>query len=460
MRDRIHKFHLGGLYILLDVNSGAVHSIDKLTYDILDVYDGGNYAAVLDALGSCYGENDIKEALAELQSLVDRQLLFAPDLEVPLTFSDKPIVKSLCLHVAHDCNLRCGYCFAGTGDFGAVRGLMTQDVANRAVDFLIESSGSRRNCEIDFFGGEPLLNMEVVRDTVAYVRRREAETGKIFKLTLTTNAVLLTDDNIAFLNDNNISLVLSLDGRREVHDRMRPGWLGEGSYDEALANIRKVVDARQGQNYYLRGTFTAYNLDFCADVLSMADAGFTQLSVEPVVGKDAPYEIREEHLPQLFAQYEKLAEEYLQQKADGAGFEFFHFNMDIHKGPCVAKRLSGCGAGHEYLAVTPEGDLYPCHQFVGREGYVLGNIFTGVISDELPRAFRAAHVLSKSECRDCWARFYCSGGCHANAQLMHGDIHRPYAIGCELQKKRLECALMIQVKLALGEAGNLPADVK
>lgn len=454
MHHTIHKFYLNGLYVLLDVNSGAVHILDKLTYDVLDTFDGSNDEAVVEAWGETYSDQEVREALVELRQLMDLQLLFAPELTVPLTFSDKPIVKSLCLHVAHDCNLRCGYCFAGTGDFGHSRGLMTTDVARRAVDFIIEQSGVRKHCEIDFFGGEPLLNFDVVKETVAYVRQRETETGKIFKLTLTTNAVLLDPDNIQFLNDNNISLVLSLDGRREVHDRMRPGATGEGSYDEALANIRAVVDSRQGQNYYLRGTFTAYNLDFAADVLAMANAGFKLLSVEPVVGKDADYEIAEEHLPVLFAEYEKLAAEYLQRKLAGEGFEFFHFNMDIHHGPCVAKRLSGCGAGHEYLAVTPEGDLYPCHQFVGREDYLLGNVFDGVSNTTIPQTFRQTHVLNKEDCRQCWARFYCSGGCHANAQLMHGRIDQPYTIGCELQKKRLECALMIQAKLALSQAGK------
>ncbi|TCL36192.1 uncharacterized protein EV210_109141 [Anaerospora hongkongensis] len=454
MNDKIHKFYSNGLYTLLDVNSGTIHIIDKLTYDILDVFTGENEAEVVTALSCQYSEAELREALAELRQLVEQELLFAPELDVPLTFSEKPIVKSICLHVAHDCNLRCGYCFAGTGDFGHSRGLMTAEVARQAVDFIIEQSGIRRHCEIDFFGGEPLLNMDVVRSTVAYVREQEKKTGKIFKLTLTTNAVLLSDDTIEFLNDNNISLVLSLDGRREVHDYMRPNAGGKGSYDQAFANIRKTVDSRNGQNYYLRGTFTAHNLDFCADVLSMADAGFDLLSVEPVVGKDMAYEIKEQHLPVLFAEYDKLAQEYIQRKLAGNGFEFFHFNMDIHKGPCVAKRLSGCGAGHEYLAVTPEGDLYPCHQFVGRDAYLLGNVVEGVKNTVIPQQFRQTHVLNKEACRTCWARFYCSGGCHANAEAMHGCIDKPYEIGCELQKKRLECALMIQASLALAKAGN------
>ncbi len=446
---KIHKFYLNGLYILLDINSGAVHVVDKLIFDIMDIFDGSNDSAVLDALERQYDRTDLSEALDELRELMAGEQLFAPDLNVPPTFSDKPLVKSLCLHVAHDCNLRCRYCFAGTGDFGHARGFMSKETGEQAVEFIIANSGRRRNCELDFFGGEPLMNMETVKHVVAYVRRREAETGKVFKLTLTTNGVLLNDQIISYLNDNRISLVLSLDGRREVHDRMRPYATGRGSFDDVAANFRKVITARQDQNYFLRGTFTAYNLDFAADVLAMADQGFTQLSVEPVVAKDCAYALTEEHLPVLFAQYEQLAVKYLERKLHGPAFDFFHFNLDINNGPCVAKRLSGCGAGHEYFAVTPEGHLYPCHQFVGREEYLLGTLAEGVTERSLPEQFRQAHVLNKPACRECWARFYCSGGCHANAQLFNGSILEPYRIGCELQKKRLECALMIQASLAM-----------
>lgn len=450
---KIHKFILNGMHIVLDVNSGAVHVVDQLVYDILDIFDGTNEAEALAAMTGKYPAAEVAEVLEELKTLVAEEKLFSPNLTVPLTFSDKPLVKSVCLHVAHDCNLRCGYCFAGTGDFGHDRGMMSKEVGERAVDFIIENSGPRKHCEIDFFGGEPLMNMDVVKHVVAYVRKREAETGKIFKLTLTTNGVLLTDDNIQYLNDNNISLVLSLDGRPEVHDKMRPFANGQGSYAQVAPKITKAIQSRNDQNYYLRGTFTGYNLDFAADVLSMADAGFTQLSVEPVVAKDCDYALTEEHLPQLFAEYEKLADAYVERKLNGNGFDFFHFNVDLNNGPCVAKRLSGCGAGHEYFAVTPEGDLYPCHQFVGREDYLLGTVFDGVNNQELPQQFRQTHVLNKEECRECWARFYCSGGCHANADLFHGRIDQPYEVGCELQKKRLECALMVQAKLALAKQG-------
>ena len=448
---KIHKFFLNDMYIMLDINSGAVHVIDKMVYDMMDKFDGNNDSEVLSALSGVYEEGTLIEALSELHMLIEAEQLFAPDINMPPTFSAKPLVKSLCLHVAHDCNLRCKYCFAGTGDFGHDRGFMPKEVGERAVDFIIEHSGPRRNCELDFFGGEPLMNMETVKHVTAYVRKREGETGKVFKLTLTTNGVLLNDANIKFLNENNISLVLSLDGRREVHDNMRPHADGRGSFDRVLENVRKTIDSRNGQNYYLRGTFTANNLDFAADVLDMADNGFNLLSVEPVVAKDCDYALEEEHLPELYKQYEELAVEYLNRKLAGNGFEFFHFNLDLNNGPCVAKRLSGCGAGHEYFAVTPEGDLYPCHQFVGREKYLLGTIFDGVKNVELPKEFRKNHVLNKDECRECWARFYCSGGCHANADLFSGRIDKPYKVGCELQKKRLECALMIQANLMLAQ---------
>ena len=445
----IYKFYSNGLYIVLDINSGAVHVVDKMVYDVMDVFNGTNDEEVVKAFSNQYDTGELTEVLAELHQLMDDKKLFTPMLEVPLTFSQKPLVKSVCLHIAHDCNLRCGYCFAGTGDFGHDRGFMSKEVAERAVEFIIENSGPRIHSEIDFFGGEPLMNMDTVRHAVTYVRRREAETGKKFKLTLTTNGVLLNDEITQYLNDNNISLVLSLDGRREVHDNIRPFANGTGSYDMVLKNVTKAIQSRNDQNYYLRGTFTAQNLDFAADVLDMADQGCTQLSVEPVVSKDSKYALTKEHLPKLFAEYDKLAQEYLKRKKNGNGFDFFHFNVDINNGPCVAKRLSGCGAGHEYFAVTPDGDLYPCHQFVGRDEFLLGNVFDGVKNTELPNTFRQTHVLTKTECRECWARYYCGGGCHANAQLFNDTIDKPYEMGCELQKKRLECAVMIQAVMML-----------
>ena len=443
----IHKFIVNGEYILLDVNSGSVHVLDQVAYRILDVFDGANDAAVVAEFAAEFGETAVRETLEELHELRAAGQLFSADAEIPPVFAAKPIVKSLCLHIAHDCNLRCGYCFASTGSFGHDRGLMSPEVACRAVDFLLEHGGSRKHAEIDFFGGEPLLNMETVRAAVAHIRKREAETGKIFNLTLTTNAVLLNQENLDFLNQENIQLILSIDGRREVHDRMRPFAGGAGSYDKVLANMHKAVDSRQGANYYARGTYTAYNLDFAADVLALADEGFGRLSVEPVVAKDAPYGLCEEQLPELFAQYDLLAAEYLRRHREGNGFDFFHFNVDLENGPCLTKRLSGCGAGHEYYAVTPEGDLYPCHQFVGRDDFKVGTVFAGIDQPDLCDEFRQAHVLTKPECRRCWARFYCSGGCHANAEAFHGSIHQPYELGCELQKKRLECAIAVQIGL-------------
>jgi uncharacterized protein len=445
----IHRFTQNGLHIVLDVNSGAVHVVDKPTYEVLGVFSGDNDDEVLAVFNGIYDSVILDEVMAELRLLIRQNVLFTPAIDSVPAFDERPLVKSLCLHVAHDCNLRCGYCFAGTGDFGHGRGLMPAAVAERAVDFIIENSGQRRHCELDFFGGEPLLNMDVVRQTVGYVRAREAQTGKLFKLTLTTNAVLLDDDIIAYLNEQNISLVLSLDGRREVHDRMRPYADGSGSFDEVITRIRRLVDSRDGKNYYMRGTFTAYNLDFAADVAAMADFGFEQLSVEPVVATEGDYALKEEHLPVLFRQYDELTRHYLERRRTGRPYEFFHFNLDLDHGPCLAKRLSGCGAGHEYFAVTPQGDLYPCHQFVGREQYLLGNVFDGVKRPELSQRFRKTHVLTKAACRACWARFFCSGGCHANAELFNGTIDEPYSLGCELQKKRLECALMIQAQLAL-----------
>ena len=443
----IHKFIVNGEYILLDVNSGSVHVLDQVAYRILDVFDGANDAAIIAEFAAEFGETAVRETLEELHELMAAGQLFSADAEIPPVFAAKPIVKSLCLHIAHDCNLRCGYCFASTGSFGHDRGLMSPEVACRAVDFLLEHGGSRKHAEIDFFGGEPLLNMATVRAAVAHIRKREAETGKIFNLTLTTNAVLLSQENLDFLNQENIQLILSIDGRREVHDRMRPFAGGVGSYDKVLANMHKAVDSRQGANYYARGTYTAYNLDFAADVLALADEGFGRLSVEPVVAKDAPYGLCEEQLPELFAQYDLLAAEYLRRHREGNGFDFFHFNVDLENGPCLTKRLSGCGAGHEYYAVTPEGDLYPCHQFVGRDDFKVGTVFAGIDQPDLCDEFRQAHVLTKPECRRCWARFYCSGGCHANAEAFHGSIHQPYELGCELQKKRLECAIAVQIGL-------------
>ncbi|MBR1806439.1 MAG: thioether cross-link-forming SCIFF peptide maturase [Selenomonadaceae bacterium] len=444
----IHKFKQGDDFILLDVESGAVHLVDELTFEILDDFDGINDAQVVDKLKSKYPAEEISEVLDELHQLIDAGELFAPEIDEVPTFASRGVVKSLCLMVAQDCNLRCKYCFGDAGTFGH-RAVMSETVGRAAVDFIIKNSGIRKHCEIDFFGGEPLLNFRTVKAVTEYVRQRERDTGKIFKLTLTTNGMLLDEKISAWLDDNNISLVLSLDGRREVHDAMRPDIGGRGSYDRVLKNFQRVVKARGGENYYLRGTYTKRNLDFTADVENICDAGFDIVSVEPVVLKDSPLALTVDDLPRIRDEYDRLTEFYLERHRNGRGFNFFHFNVDLSNGPCVAKRLSGCGAGHEYFAVAENGDLYPCHQFVGRERYKLGNIFDGVSESarHWPKYFRESHVLNKPKCRSCWAKFFCSGGCHANADLFHGDIRQPYEVGCEIQKKRLECAIYVQAKL-------------
>lgn len=456
MKDRIHKFRQGDTYILLDINSGAVHVIDRMIYDMMDIFQGDNDEEVTAALRGAYREKDLREALGELHSLMDAGQLFAPDIDVPPTFRQEGLVKSLCLMVAQDCNLRCRYCFGDAGSYGGERAVMSPEVGRAAVDYLISRCGQRKHCEIDFFGGEPLMNMRTVKAVTEYVRQKEKETGKSFKLTLTTNGVLLDDPTILWLNENRISVVLSVDGRKEVHDRMRPDAGGNGTYDRVIRNFKKLVDSRDGKNYYMRGTYTKENLDFTEDVLAMKDAGFDILSVEPVVLKDNPLGFTEEDLPRIYAEYDRLTEAYLRRHREGRGFFFFHFNMDLSNGPCVAKRLAGCGAGHEYYAVAENGDLYPCHQFVGRKKYKLGNVYDGVQDTELPRYFRESHVLNKETCKDCWARFFCSGGCHANADLFHGDIRKPYEVGCEIQKKRLECAILVQALLALESMEGQP----
>ena len=456
MKAKIHKFEQGGHYILLDINSGAVHVIDKMIYDMMDTFDGANDEAVVAALKDAYPEADLREALGELHELMEMGELFAPDIDVPPTFKQKGLIKSICLMVAQDCNLRCKYCFGDGGSYGQERAVMTPEVGKRAIDFLIESCGPRKHCEVDFFGGEPLMNMKTVKAVTEYARQREKETGKKFKLTMTTNGMLLNDENIKWLNDNDFSLVLSLDGRKEVNDAMRPDAGGHGTYDRIVKHFKKCIASRKGGDWdyrgvytYLRGTYTHNNMDFTKDVLSMVAEGFNILSVEPVVLKDSPLGFTEEDLPRIREEYDRLTEAYMKRHREGRGFWFFHFNMDLSNGPCVAKRLSGCGAGHEYVAVSENGDLYPCHQFVGREGYKLGDIYEGITNTELPQYFRESHVLNKEKCRDCWARFFCSGGCHANADLFHGDIRKPYEVGCEIQKKRLECAILVQALLAL-----------
>lgn len=449
LQGRIHKFQKDGLRILLDVPSGAVHIIDKTAWDILDYYDGSNGDELTTLMAGQYSAEEINEVLSELLELQHKGVLFSNEAKPVEVFESPAIVKSLCLHISHDCNLRCGYCFAGSGNFGGDRTLMSKEVGRQAIDFLIANSQGRRNSEIDFFGGEPLMNFDTVKEVVDYGNQQAALHNKEFKFTLTTNAILLDDAIIAYLNDNNISVVLSLDGREHVHDNMRPTCGGSGSYAVVQPRISRLVESRQNQGYYVRGTFTKLNLDFDADVLHMADLGYNQLSVEPVVGVDETYAFSETDLPELYAAYDRLAEVYLTRRREGRGFNFFHFNVDLNNGPCVAKRLAGCGAGHEYFAVTPAGDLYPCHQFVGQEEFKMGDVWQGMVNRDLSMQFRRTHIFNKQECPECWARYYCSGGCHANAMAFNRDLAKPYQMGCALQKYRLECAIMIQAKLAL-----------
>ena len=442
----IHRMHLDDNYVVLDINSGAVHLVDKQIYDLLGFYDGTNKEETIEKFSSTYPHKELMEDLAELEELQKQGLLFSPEFPVPDTFKFEPVLKSLCLHIAHDCNLRCGYCFAGTGDFGGHRALMSKEIAEKAVEFAIAGSKQRHNLELDLFGGEPLVNMPVVEHVINYVRKREKETGKNIKLTLTTNGTLLTDANIKFLNDNRVMLVLSLDGSKATHDHMRPFAGGKGSYDAATKGFKKVIASRQGKNYYLRGTYTHYNTHFADDTVSMLDVG-KEISMEPVVGTDEPYVLTEADWPVLDKEYEKLARIYLERRRKGEPFDFFHFNVALDNGPCVAKRLAGCGAGHEYFAITPEGDIYPCHQSVGREKYKMGNLATGIVKKDMVQYFRQMHVMNKPACRECWARFFCSGGCHANADLTNGDIAKPYEYGCKIQKKRLEMAIIVQALL-------------
>ncbi|MCX7746639.1 MAG: thioether cross-link-forming SCIFF peptide maturase [Clostridia bacterium] len=446
----IHKFSMDGVNIVIDVNSGAVHIFDSLAYEILDYYKKLSNEELLDKLSCKYSKEQIHEALGEIASLEKEGLLYSEDTYkyyMPL-WDKKPVVKALCLHISHDCNLRCKYCFASTGDFGNGRTVMSAEVGKKAIDFLVKESQGRKNLEIDFFGGEPLLNFETVKEVVDYARSLEKGAGKQFKFTLTTNALLLNEDHKKYINENIGNLVLSIDGRPEVNDRMRFRVNGSGIYNDILPKIKDMAESRNQDNYYVRGTFTRENLDFSKDVLHLADQGFKQISVEPVVAaKDSGFDLREEDLPTLFGEYEMLAREYVERIKQGSGFNFFHFMIDLSQGPCVAKRLGGCGSGHEYLAVTPEGDIYPCHQFVGMDEFKMGNVNDIVMDRSLQDTFKESNVYKKEDCKTCWAKFYCSGGCAANAYQFNNSINIPYKIGCELEKKRVECALWIKTQV-------------
>ena len=448
--NNIHKFCFEELKVLLDINSGSVHIIDDTTWDFLDQLEieQGDWEKAQAALIDRYGDSILQGVAKELNQLIESNLLFSPDIDL-LEYqpSPHPVVKALCLHVAHDCNLRCGYCFAGTGAFGGQRLLMDREVGEKAIDFLLANSQNRKHVEIDFFGGEPLLNFNVVKELVAYGNERAEKLGKIIKFTITTNGVLLSDEVQDFLNNNNMSVVLSLDGREEINDKMRPFPNGSGSYSIIKDKILDFVKGRKQKDYYVRGTYTHHNLDFAADVKHLAGQGFREISIEPVVADPTcDYAFKKEDLPFLEEQYEVLTRYYWQSYVNGKGFNFFHFNIDLNHGPCLPKRLSGCGAGHEYLAVSPEGDLYPCRQFVGQGNFKIGSVYSGTAQKAIALEFQKSHVLNKEECRGCWARYYCSGGCHANNLVYGGSLLKPYIFVCELQRKRLECALYLQVK--------------
>lgn len=448
----VHQYKSNGYNIVLDVNSGSVHVVDDLSYDVISMFENSTKDDIVEKLKSDYSEEDVLEAYEEVSMLKEEELLFTENIykQYITDFKKrKTVVKALCLHIAHDCNLACKYCFAEEGEYHGRRALMSLEVGKKALDFLIENSGNRRNLEVDFFGGEPLMNWEVVKELVRYGRSKEEEYNKKFRFTLTTNGVLLNDEVMEFVNREMSNVVLSLDGRKEVNDKMRPFRNGTGSYDLIVPKFRKLAESRNQTNYYVRGTFTHDNLDFSNDVIHFADLGFKQMSIEPVVGDDdEKYAIKQEDLPVIMEEYDKLAKEYIKRQKEGNGFNFFHFMIDLEQGPCVAKRLSGCGSGTEYLAVTPWGDLYPCHQFVGQEEFLLGNVFEGIKRTEICDEFKMCNVYAKEKCQKCFAKYYCSGGCAANSYKFHGSITDAYDIGCEMQRKRIECAIMIKAALA------------
>ncbi|MGI6097628.1 MAG: thioether cross-link-forming SCIFF peptide maturase [Dethiobacteria bacterium] len=442
----VHSFRYKDLYLVLDVESNCLHAVDELAFEAIDLLNKGlSWSQCCQSLAKYYAEADVENVLTELKTLVEKGMLFSKKMsEID---GEEKLVKALCLHVAHACNLRCQYCFADAGSFGEDQFLMTLEVGQKAIDFLLEASGERRHCEVDFFGGEPLLNFDAVKKLTRYGYQKARKKGKIIQFTLTTNAVLMNEEAVHFLKANNFQVILSLDGRPEVHDTMRYDGRGRGSHAAALSGVRRFLDGSVENNYYIRGTFTAQNLDFSNDIRYLVEQGFKRISLEPVVAPpDQSYALKEEHLARLKKEYEMVADLYLQKAQEDQPFEFFHFNIDLERGPCLVKRLSGCGAGKEYLAITPHGEIYPCHQFVGQRQFLMGNVLLENSFRFLPESsFPAAGPLV-GECRQCWARYHCGGGCRANAYFVNGDLKRPYALGCSLQKKRLECALYIKAK--------------
>lgn len=449
----VHQYKLNGYNIVLDSESGSIHTVDDVAYDVIELYQNTPKDDIAAVIAKRHGisAEEVEEIIQDIEELKKDRKLFTKDIfsgQADLFKERQSVVKAICLHVAHGCNMTCGYCFAGDGEYHGPQALMSYEVGKRALDWLIENSGTRRNLEVDFFGGEPLLNFDVVKKLVAYGRQQEKEHNKNFRFTLTTNGVLLDDEVIDFANKEMSNVVISLDGRKDINDNMRKTRGGKGTYDMILPAFKKLAESRNQQDYYMRGTYTHYNTDFTNDILHMADLGFKELSIEPVVAPDdAPYALKESDMPKLLSEYERLACEILDRKREGKGrdFNFYHYMIDLTGGPCIVKRISGCGVGTEYVAVTPSGDLYPCHQFVGDEKFLLGNIYDSITNDSVCHQFKSCNIYSHEECADCFAKLYCSGGCAANAYHTTGSITGVYDMGCRLHKKRIECAIMLKV---------------
>lgn len=447
----IHKFIQGGEFYVVDVNSGCVHVVDEIVYDILDEKRFVSKDEALEKLSGKYGADEISEAWDEINELVGEGSLYSQDLYKNIAIDSKnspSYIKALCLNIAHDCNLRCKYCFADEGEYKGKRALMSPETAKKAIDFVLEKSGPRKNIEIDLFGGEPLLAFETIKAVVEYAKEAEKKYSKNIRFTMTTNATLLNEEIMEYLDKNMGNIVLSIDGRKEVNDKVRVRADGSGSYESILPKIKKMVEMRgKERQYYARGTFTRENTDFFNDIMHLAEEGFDEISIEPVVlPEDNPLSLREDDLPKIFEQYDKLFYEMVKRHENGNEFKFYHFNIDLQGGPCIYKRISGCGAGHEYVAITPDGSIYPCHQFVGNENFKMGTLDSPELDIKIAEEFKNAHIYNKQECQDCWARFYCSGGCQANNYNFNGDIHIPYKLGCEMQKKRIECAIALKAK--------------
>ncbi len=449
----IHKYKFKDNYIVMDINSGAVHVVTDIVFDILNYYQEKPLNEIIELLKSKYEKDQILEAASEIQYLIDNEMLFTDDSQITTEMLEGrgAIIKAMCLHVAHDCNMTCKYCFGSQGAFEGQRSLISLETGKKAIDFLLNHSGSRRNLEIDFFGGEPLMNFEVIKELVNYGRETEKAFGKNIRFTITTNGLLLDDLKADYINENMDNVILSIDGRPEVNDNMRQTVTGKGTYDIITEKYLNLIKKRE-KTYYVRGTFTRENLDFAEDVKHLAEKGFKNISMEPVVTDiSRSYALQDEDKELILREYDRLTDIYLQYAKEGKRFEFFHFNIDLNQGPCIVKRVSGCGAGTEYVAVSPEGDIYPCHQFVGNSDFKLGNLYDDHFENRLYDEFNRAHIYNKKKCSECWAKFYCSGGCHANAFQINNDIKKPYELGCELEKKRIECAIAIKSILLTDE---------